>query len=233
MNILIVDDEERIRSVFVKIMKREGFDVIEAASAGEAYDRLLENSVDLIAGLDVGSKAFLNKIKYISSSSPYYAVSANVINNGICAYFQQNKTSLLPEEISIFPFPADQGQRGKATEAYWEDGKKSQILHEYFINHKERFISESQKQGEAMVGVGDRFSINFIGFKPPIFSFFLKDKLFLDDEYYFSVRVSKQLRKKILICMPLTVSHLSYFSQSRQDDSMLIEKYKNLLRINT
>jgi len=48
MNILIVDDEERIRSVFVKIMKREGFDVIEAASAGEAYDRLLENSVDLI-----------------------------------------------------------------------------------------------------------------------------------------------------------------------------------------
>jgi DNA-binding response OmpR family regulator len=48
MNILIVDDEERIRSVFVKVMQREGFDVIEAASAGEAYDLLLENPVDLI-----------------------------------------------------------------------------------------------------------------------------------------------------------------------------------------
>ena len=48
MKILIVDDEERIRSVFVKIMQREGFDVIEAAGAGEAYDLLLENAVDLI-----------------------------------------------------------------------------------------------------------------------------------------------------------------------------------------
>lgn len=48
MNILVVDDEERIRSVFVKIMQREGFHVIEAASAGEAYDLLLENPVDLI-----------------------------------------------------------------------------------------------------------------------------------------------------------------------------------------
>mgnify|MGYP001017581174 CR=1 FL=1 len=48
MKILIVDDEERIRSVFVKIMQREGFDVIEAAGAGEAYDILLENAVDLI-----------------------------------------------------------------------------------------------------------------------------------------------------------------------------------------
>ncbi len=48
MKILIVDDEDRIRSVFVKIMQREGFDVIEAASAGEAYDLLLENAVDLI-----------------------------------------------------------------------------------------------------------------------------------------------------------------------------------------
>jgi DNA-binding response OmpR family regulator len=48
MKILIVDDEERIRSVFVKMMQREGFDVIEAGGAGEAYDLLLENAVDLI-----------------------------------------------------------------------------------------------------------------------------------------------------------------------------------------
>lgn len=48
MKILIVDDEERIRSVFVKIMQREGFDVLEASGAGEAYDLLLENAVDLI-----------------------------------------------------------------------------------------------------------------------------------------------------------------------------------------
>jgi DNA-binding NtrC family response regulator len=48
MNVLIVDDEDRIRSVFVKIMQREGFHVLEAAGAGKAYDLLLENPVDLI-----------------------------------------------------------------------------------------------------------------------------------------------------------------------------------------
>ncbi|MDA3897323.1 MAG: response regulator [Desulfobacteraceae bacterium] len=79
MKILIVDDEERIRSVFVKIMQREGFDVIEAASAGEAYDLLLENSVDLIL-LDINmmnvdgtvlyeiAQVFCEKAKIIVSS---------------------------------------------------------------------------------------------------------------------------------------------------------------------
>ncbi|MBC2714817.1 MAG: response regulator [Desulfobacteraceae bacterium] len=48
MNILVVDDEERIRSVFVKIMQRDGFHVIEAANVADAYELLLENPVDLI-----------------------------------------------------------------------------------------------------------------------------------------------------------------------------------------
>ena len=48
MHILIVDDEERIRSVFRKIMRREGFNVIEAGCAEEAYDLILKNPVDLI-----------------------------------------------------------------------------------------------------------------------------------------------------------------------------------------
>jgi|AntAceMinimDraft_16_1070373.scaffolds.fasta_scaffold180031_2 DNA-binding response OmpR family regulator len=48
MNILVVDDEERIRSVFVKIMQREGYHLFEAANAKDAYDLLLENPIDLI-----------------------------------------------------------------------------------------------------------------------------------------------------------------------------------------
>ncbi len=48
MNILVVDDEQRIRSVFVKIMQREGFHVHEADNAAAAYELLLNNPVDLI-----------------------------------------------------------------------------------------------------------------------------------------------------------------------------------------
>jgi CheY-like chemotaxis protein len=48
VNVLVVDDEERIRSVFCKILQREGFHVIEADCAADAYDLLLKNPVDLI-----------------------------------------------------------------------------------------------------------------------------------------------------------------------------------------
>jgi len=79
MNILIVDDEERIRSVFVKIMKREGFHVLAAANAKSAYDLLLKNPVDLIL-LDINMmevdgtvlyeivQAFSQKLKIIVTS---------------------------------------------------------------------------------------------------------------------------------------------------------------------
>ena len=48
MNILIVDDEERIRSVFCKIMEREGFNVLDAANAGDAYNLILNHPVDMV-----------------------------------------------------------------------------------------------------------------------------------------------------------------------------------------
>lgn len=52
MHILVVDDEERIRSVFSKVMQQEGFSVTAAATAGEAYDLILKTPVDIIL-LDV------------------------------------------------------------------------------------------------------------------------------------------------------------------------------------
>ena len=46
--ILVVDDEERIRSVYVKVLQREGFHILEAATARDANELLLRNPVDLI-----------------------------------------------------------------------------------------------------------------------------------------------------------------------------------------
>jgi DNA-binding response OmpR family regulator len=48
MKILIVDDEKRIRRIFRKLMQKEGFDVIEASNADDAYELVLTNPVDLI-----------------------------------------------------------------------------------------------------------------------------------------------------------------------------------------
>ncbi len=46
--ILVVDDEEKIRSVYTKMLKREGFKVMDAENAEQANAILLKNEVDLI-----------------------------------------------------------------------------------------------------------------------------------------------------------------------------------------
>jgi len=46
--ILIVDDEKRIRKIYLKVLARQGFSVLEAADAEAAYEILLRTPVDLI-----------------------------------------------------------------------------------------------------------------------------------------------------------------------------------------
>jgi len=46
--ILVVDDEHKIRNVYVKVLSENGFEVTEAENADTAYNLLLHNSVDLI-----------------------------------------------------------------------------------------------------------------------------------------------------------------------------------------
>ena len=46
--IMIVDDEEKIRSVYGKIFKREGYTVLDAGNTEEAHELLLKNKIDLI-----------------------------------------------------------------------------------------------------------------------------------------------------------------------------------------
>lgn len=48
MIVLVIDDEKKIRSVYAKVMQRQGFRVMEAASIAEAYDRLLDRPADLV-----------------------------------------------------------------------------------------------------------------------------------------------------------------------------------------
>lgn len=48
MNVLVVDDEEILRSLLEKILKREGYCVRLAASAKEALEILDKNPVDIV-----------------------------------------------------------------------------------------------------------------------------------------------------------------------------------------
>jgi len=79
MNILIVDDERRIRSVFCKTMKQEGFHVLEAGNAKDAYDLLLENQVDLILldinMIDVDGRVFFEVARTFCAASKIIVAS--------------------------------------------------------------------------------------------------------------------------------------------------------------
>ena len=165
---------------------------------------------------------FLNKVKKIDPDSEYYMVSANVVNNGFCTYFSQ-KHNLIPETVGFFEHPNPEYE----TNEYWDHGKLSQKLHEYFIQNKEQFILNAKNLPDQLVDIGNRLSINFIGFKQSAIPKF--QKYTRGDEYTMTVLLSKLLNKKIMIDMSFVVSHLSFRGQKEQDDQEMLVKYGKLL----
>lgn len=47
-NILIIDDEEKLRGLLVRIIKSEGFDVVEASDLKSGFKKLEQNEVDVV-----------------------------------------------------------------------------------------------------------------------------------------------------------------------------------------
>ncbi|MBU0985247.1 MAG: response regulator, partial [candidate division Zixibacteria bacterium] len=51
MKVLIIDDEEMIRSLAVKILERADYDVVLAESGEEGIERLKEHGSDVVAAV--------------------------------------------------------------------------------------------------------------------------------------------------------------------------------------
>jgi hypothetical protein len=218
-----------------------GYEQILYKAAYEYYCRPeFKNTIfikcdDDIVYLDLTSCSFpdfLNMVKNIDKQRDYFMVSANVLNNGVCAYLQQNRKELIPLDVGMFSFPCEHGKPGMALEQYWDHGRKSQRLHEYFLANTDRFVEMSRQCQPEKVAEGTRVSINFVGFKQDILPFYVKSDKHLDDEHYLTVETSKRLQKSVMICMPFVGSHLSFYSQGRQDNAMLIESYTGLFNCN-
>lgn len=47
-NILIIDDEEKLRGLLVRIIKSEGFDVVEASDLKSGFKKLEQNEIDVV-----------------------------------------------------------------------------------------------------------------------------------------------------------------------------------------
>jgi len=171
---------------------------------------------------------FQGYIDSIKRNPQYLFISANVVNNGICAYLQQ-KAKSIPEEVGLFESPP-----GGLYGSLWENGGKATKLHEFFVKQKGKNLPLEKE----LVEWNERIFINFIGWTG--------DKLRYmnfpqgDDEGMISVLLPKFLDKKIAVYSNFTVSHLSFFTQEYQekksskdpnkiDPEKMIDLYRQLI----
>ncbi|MDB5641140.1 MAG: hypothetical protein JWN07_457 [Hyphomicrobiales bacterium] len=147
----------------------------------------------------------------------YFLVSANVVNNGVCAHFQQ-KAGAIPLDMLECELPPG-GMCGKL----WGDGAKAQELHHHFLRDPAAF----QPASSAPIIWNERISINFIAWLgrdlvhiPDIMA---------DDEHDLCYGVRKRARRNNCIYPGFVAGHLSFW---KQDASMnvgdLVQAYAAL-----
>jgi len=140
-------------------------------------------------------------IAYRRAHEEHFLVSANVLNNGVCAHFQQ-QLGALPAQGPQFERPP-----GGLCGSLWASGAKAEALHRTFLSAPARFTLANP---EAIVW-NERVSINFIAFLG-------KDLVHIpdvmaDDEHEMCYGVRKRARKTNCIYMPFVVAHLSFYKQ--------------------
>ena len=130
---------------------------------GESYFVKCDDDIVYIDAEKFNS--FLDKVKEINQDSEHYMVSANVINNGACIYFQYNKYNFF--QNIIFDKYLENPNRG-FREIYHDSENVSEKLHNSFLENKKDFISKARSLSVELLDIDWYHSINFIGFKQEI-----------------------------------------------------------------
>lgn len=158
-------------------------------------------------------------IEFRKTERDYFLVSANVINNGVCAYFQQ-QTGQIPETLMNFELPYE-GHCG----SLWESAERAGALHEFFTTNCETNILP---RAEPWLQIWNkRFSINFVSWLGEDFAHI--PEIMIDDEAYLSYHARWHSGKKNVIWGGLFVSHLSFYSQEAGLDlAHTLDSYKRL-----
>jgi hypothetical protein len=166
-------------------------------------------------------KKFPNFIDFINSND-YDLVFANIINNGVSAYFQQNKLNLIPKSLMNLEYPIG-GECG----SLWESGTKAETLHNYFIDNYTDIIGSDFKG--IYYKIDTRFSINFFGYKGKNWHR-IKDLGRGDDEYNLTVEGVKKKGFVNMFYADFIVAHLSFWKQEATgiNNSVLRERYDKL-----
>lgn len=86
-------------------------------------------------------------------------VFANIINNGVSSYYQQNKYKLIPDDLIRLEYPPI----CSFEDSLLNDAVKPELLHQYFTENYRSFIE--YPYNKEIIPINCRFSINFFGYK--------------------------------------------------------------------
>ena len=185
----------------------------------EYTDDIIFKSDDDILFFDL--KKFQKYVDFINSNN-YDAVFANIINNGVAAYFQQNKLNLIPKSLMELEYPIG-GECG----TLWKSGIMAENLHTYFIENYLKFINSDFNS--IYYKIDTRFSINFFGFKGKNW-YKIKDAGQKDDEYNLTIEGVKTKGFNNVMYADFFVSHLSFYKQeeTKINSELIRNKYEQL-----
>lgn len=148
-----------------------------------------------------------------------FLVSANVVNNGVCAHWQQRSGSL-PIEVGHFEMPP-----GGLNGSLWESGKRANALHDYFLQTPDKRLPLHQP----FIEVKERVSINFISWLGQDLKHFGFRRL--GDEKALAVDMPRLLNRPVAIYSDFIVSHLSFGPQEAElHVDRLVSAYSDLMR---
>ncbi|MFI6999096.1 hypothetical protein [Nocardia sp. NPDC050175] len=159
-------------------------------------------------------------IRFRRQEPNFFLVSANVVNNGVCAYYQQ-QSGAIPHDLMRLELPA-QGFGG----TLWASGTLASILHHHFLDDQRPF----EEVPRAPIPWQDRLSINFISWLGTDLSYMSAVD---DDEHLLSVVIPGYLGRPNCIFPGFLVSHLSFFPQvALLDHHALLARYRILAKEN-
>lgn len=148
-------------------------------------------------------------IAFRKSNPQYFLVSANVVNNGVCAFFQQ-AAGAIPRSFDELELPP-----GGMCGSLWSSGARAERLHALFVKNPDAFRNAARDP----IVWRERISINFVSWLgadlvhiPDIMS---------DDEHDLCYGVRKRTGKVNCIDPRFVVSHLSFW---KQEAEMNVEK---------
>jgi hypothetical protein len=156
-------------------------------------------------------------IRFRYGHPDYFLISANVINNGVCAQVQKN-LGMIPHELCDLEIPS-----GGFGGALWESGFAAEAVHRCFLAAPARF----KVPDPGIFIPRERFSINFVGWLGADLSFF--DTRFADDEQDLTVTLPRYLGRENSIYLPFLAAHLSFRPQdAAMDLPALLHAYQDL-----